>query len=264
MVKRSRDESISSSSDTESNSIDITHSLETLPSLQTRSTTDDKYHSPKYTHLGDKSVTTSQQEVMKCHLPPHQSQSFASYEDYEVHYQKFHVNRCLECNKNFPSDHYLGLHIAENHDPLNEARRAKGEKTYGCFVLGCERLCSTPQKRRFHVIDKHQFPRNYDFFIVNDGLDKRNSMLRPTNRRRSSAAAKSAMIERRRSNAVVGNDSTFVTGESTSDQCVVCESTTVDADMNDITKSMSSLRFVPPSVRFGRGRGRGRGGLARR
>jgi hypothetical protein len=54
-------------------------------------------------------------------------------------------------------------------------------------VSDCDRLCSTPQKRRLHCIDKHQFPRNYDFFIVNDGIDRRSSMLRPPHRRRSSA-----------------------------------------------------------------------------
>jgi hypothetical protein len=36
-----------------------------------------------------------------------------------------------------------------------------------------------------------------------------------------------------------------------------------DADMEGLTGAMSSLKFVPPSVRFGRGRGRGRGGFSR-
>lgn len=58
---------------------------------------------------------------------------------------------------------------------------------YACLVPHCDRLCSTPQKRRLHCIDKHQFPRNYDFFIVNDGIDRRSSMLRSPHRRRSSA-----------------------------------------------------------------------------
>lgn len=37
-----------------------------------------------------------------------------------------------------------------------------------------------------HCIDKHQFPRNYDFVIVKDGIDRRNSMLITTHRRKSS------------------------------------------------------------------------------
>ena len=60
------------------------------------------------------------------------------------------------------------------------------DSQYACLVPTCDRLCSTAPKRRMHCIDKHQFPKNYDFFIINDGIDRKNSMLRPTHRRRSS------------------------------------------------------------------------------
>jgi hypothetical protein len=40
------------------------------------------------------------------------------------------------------------------------------------------------------------------------------------------------------------------------------EKAPVDEGVDSITSSMSSLKFVPSSVRFGRGRGRGRGGFA--
>jgi len=115
---------------------------------------------------------------MRCSLPPHrETLSFVSHEDYEIHYAKIHTNRCSECGKNFPTGHFLGLHIEENHNPLREALQERGEKTYGCFVEDCERKCSTPQKRRMHLIDKHMFPRTYNFHIVNDGIDKHRSML---------------------------------------------------------------------------------------
>jgi hypothetical protein len=69
-------------------------------------------------------------EVMHCSLPPHRETiSFTSYEDYEVHYLQYHVNRCSECSKNFPTGRLLDIHIEENHDPLVAARRARGEKT---------------------------------------------------------------------------------------------------------------------------------------
>ena len=69
-------------------------------------------------------------EVMHCALPPHrETLAFASYEDYEVHYQQAHVNRCSLCSKNFPTAHFLNLHIEENHDSLVVAMRARGEKT---------------------------------------------------------------------------------------------------------------------------------------
>ncbi|PGH08610.1 hypothetical protein GX51_01130 [Blastomyces parvus] len=131
------------------------------------------------------------QEVMRCSLPPHREYiSFSTYEDYEIHYAQAHSNRCLECGKNFPTMHFLSLHIEELHDPLIAARRERGEKTFSCFVEGCDRKCSTSQKRRLHLIDKHQFPRLYNFSIVITGIDQYNSMLRggmaPTHRRRVS------------------------------------------------------------------------------
>ncbi len=98
--------------------------------------------------------------VMKCSLPLHKDAiEFQSQEDYEVHYLKEHTNRCSSCGKNFPTAHFLGLHIEENHNALRETLQAKGEKTYGCFVEDCDRKCSTPQKRRLHLIDKHGFPK---------------------------------------------------------------------------------------------------------
>ncbi|KAH7066575.1 hypothetical protein BKA63DRAFT_123359 [Paraphoma chrysanthemicola] len=141
----------------------------------------------KIVHLDAGSAIAEQPAVMRCSLPPHQPLSFDSFDAYDVHYQKTHMNRCSECQKNFPDEHFLHLHIAENHDPISAAKRDHGEKTYACLVPDCDRFCSTPQKRRLHCIDKHQFPRNYDFFIVNDGIDRRSSMLRTPHRRRSSA-----------------------------------------------------------------------------
>lgn len=82
----------------------------------------------KQLHLQD--TTNSAVEVMRCSLPPHrEALSFASYVDYEVHYRQTHVNRCVECGKNFPTDLFLNLHIEENHDSLIAARRERGEKT---------------------------------------------------------------------------------------------------------------------------------------
>ena len=97
-------------------------------------------------------------------------------------------------------------------------------------------------------------------------------MLRSRQRRRSSAASRAFQREQ---------DSNNVEGSSIS-QCQPVETdaseaplpgtsaamspsrsqvSSVDADMDNLTSTMSALKFVPPSVRFGRG-GR-RGGLAR-
>jgi hypothetical protein len=81
---------------------------------------------------------SSNQTAMKCSLPPHrETLSFPSLESYEIHYTKTHLNRCLECRKNFPTEHFLNLHIEENHDALVSVRRERGEKTvsYLTFML---------------------------------------------------------------------------------------------------------------------------------
>ena len=89
---------------------------------------------PKLVQLDTPATAKSQGDDesinMICSLPPHREPlSFNTYSDYEVHYNKFHTNRCLECRKNFPSEHLLGVHIEECHDPLVQVRRDKGEHT---------------------------------------------------------------------------------------------------------------------------------------
>lgn len=68
--------------------------------------------------------------TMRCSLPPHKEPlGFRYYGDYEAHYHKFHTNRCIECRKNFPTNHLLEIHIEECHDPLAKVAREKGEHT---------------------------------------------------------------------------------------------------------------------------------------
>ncbi|EAU30528.1 conserved hypothetical protein [Aspergillus terreus NIH2624] len=185
-------------------------------------------------------------EVMRCSLPPHrETLSFTSYDDYEVHYLQTHVNRCSQCGKNFPTDRFLNLHIEENHDSLVAARRERGEKTYGCFIEDCERKCSTPQKRRMHLIDKHMFPKTYNFYIVNDGIDKQTSMLRPTHthrRRVSTATSPQAGRLRYRQTSLSQPSPVSDAPPPTAQQ----EPT--DSEMAELETSMSALRFVPASV----------------
>lgn len=73
----------------------------------------------------DGSDTTT---TLQCSMPGHPpGLKFATYHEYEAHYNSTHTNRCLECGRNFPSSHYLDLHIAECHDALVEIRKEKGE-----------------------------------------------------------------------------------------------------------------------------------------
>jgi len=213
---------------------------------------------------------------MICSLPPHrQTLSFATYEEYEVHYLKTHTNRCTECRKNFPTEHFLNLHIEENHDSLVSVRKERGEKTYACFVEDCDRKCSTPQKRRMHLIDKHLFPKDYDFYVVNDGIDRRSSMLRSGRHRRKSSATQQASNaeERTRQRSSTLETTTEMQGtsdgkeapqeESPEGSKVLTPGSSQDADMEDLAAAMSVLKFVPRNVQFGRGRGKGRGGFSR-
>ena len=86
--------------------------------------------SSKIIHLDPESGEVQPASEMMCSLPPHrQTLSFATYEEYEVHYLKAHTNRCTECLKNFPTEHFLNLHIEENHDSLVSVRKERGEKT---------------------------------------------------------------------------------------------------------------------------------------
>ena len=162
----------------------------------------------------------------------------------------------------------ISTDISENHDPLEEARRAREEKTYCCFVEDCEKICSTPHKRRMHLVDKHMYPKNYDFLIINTGIDKRSSMLRTRHRRTSSAASRA--LHREKNKQINGGHGSLESTpkEETMETKEVIHNGPIDEDkrfkepdIDELTSNMSALNFVPRGVRFGRG-GR-RGGLSR-
>ncbi|OOQ89801.1 C2H2 type zinc finger domain protein [Penicillium brasilianum] len=243
MVKHSRSHSCSRSPSPNHDSPFSSNSIPSSPTCSTISTTALPSDRSKVPCLKSAELT----EVMHCTLPPHrETVSFASYEDYEVHYQQAHVNRCSECSKNFPTAHFLNLHIAENHDSLVVAMRERGEKTYGCFVEDCERKCSTPRSRRLHLIDKHMFPRTYNFYIVNDGIDNQTSLLRPlnkSNRRRISSASISSIQEGR-----LRHRNSVSQPSAVPQSPVRSEKISDEMEVDSLAQSMSALRFVPASV----------------
>lgn len=213
----------------------------------------------KVSHLELESLHSASHSVMQCSLPPHrQPLDFANIEAFEVHYSKEHCNRCSSCGKNFPSPHFLALHIDENHNAMRAELQAKGEKTYGCFVEGCDRKCSTPEKRRLHLIDKHTFPRFYNFRVVDQGIDAAQSMLRePKSHRRrvstTTSPADAAMRRRRASSQLVNgeNHETIASTAHATDARSTTHRGISSVQRNEIDKleqSMSALQFVPPSV----------------
>ncbi|GAO19609.1 hypothetical protein UVI_02063830 [Ustilaginoidea virens] len=201
--------------------------------------------------------------TMRCSFPPHKEPLFfQSYQEYECHYNMFHTNRCLGCRKNFPSEHLLGVHIEECHDPLVKVRREKGEHTYSCFVEGCERKCLTHQKRRLHMIDKHMYPKNFFFGVTKEGIDGKRSLLVETGHRRRTSSAASSFKETRRRLSIGEARDAGPHGESknctapcfASVDRKLPQGENTDANMEDLTGAMSALQFVPPIVKFGRGR----------
>ncbi|CAK7268837.1 hypothetical protein SEPCBS119000_003263 [Sporothrix epigloea] len=129
----------------------------------------------------DKGREQAASAMMSCLLHQERIQ-FPTYDAYEAHYAKEHLNRCIECRRNFPSPRYLSLHGDEWHNPFVAVKRDRGEHTYGCFVEGCERKCGSSDKRRRHLIDKHGFPRNFFFSITQHGIDGKQSLLQDDGR----------------------------------------------------------------------------------
>ena len=197
--------------------------------------------------------------VMQCSLPPHRDTiDFASIEDFEVHYAKDHSNRCASCGKNFPTAHFLALHIDENHNTFREALEGRGEKTYACFVEDCDKKCSTPQKRRLHLIDKHLFPKIYNFRIVDTGIDRSTSMLHEGRRRRVSTNMDQTCFKvHRRRQSQIGQPQPSAENFPSSEEersktreqeSLVSKQNVSDPAIKDLEKSMSALRFVPPQI----------------
>ncbi|KUI65231.1 hypothetical protein VM1G_00692 [Cytospora mali] len=228
---------------------------------------------------------------MKCSLPGHTpGLAFASYKDYESHYNKAHSNRCLDCRKNFPSSHILDLHVDEFHNVLVELKREKGEATYACFVETCDEKCKTPAERRTHLVEQHMYPANYFFAVTKVGIDRRQSMLvehnqgKPQTSQRDGRRCRAQKADKktsRNANANVSKDGGAGTSKDvpmrepddpghhgqaekvsvednalpTSEPIVTTgegiEKAAVDTEMEDLAGAISSLKFVPRAVRFG-------------
>ncbi|KAF5628618.1 uncharacterized protein FTJAE_8789 [Fusarium tjaetaba] len=206
--------------------------------------------------------------AMRCNLPPHREPlAFRSYDEYEVHYNKSHTNRCLECHKNFPSEHLLNVHIEEYHDPLVIVKREQGEHTV-CTIpwLSIDHYESATDPLRFSIRALSRDVSNFFFAVTRDGIDGRRSLLNDGShhRRRSSANSQAIKNSRRRASLMEG-ENVSSQPEDTSKEAPKSPAVKnvenkqekhkpADTEMADLTGAMSSLSFVPPSVRFGRGR----------
>lgn len=108
-----------------------------------------------------------------------------------------------------------------------------------------------------HAIDKHMFPKNYFFAVTKEGIDGRSSLLLgQSHHRRRSSAAKGMAI-----GTSPGKETGFQ-AKSSGREHVQDAHERPDSEMEDLAGAMSSLQFVPTSIRFGRAGNRP--GFARR
>ena len=112
------------------------------------------------------------------------------------------------------------------------------------------------------MIDKHTFPQNYDFFIVNYGLDHRQSMLRPERHPNIPRPQKPRKAKVKASDSDGGSLPSLQSKVGFSEDVGLPQpelQNPVDSDisMDDVTDAMSALKFVPRSVQLGRGASRG-------
>jgi hypothetical protein len=122
-----------------------------------------------------------------------------------------------------------------------------------------------------HLIDKHMYPKNFFFAITRDGIDGRRSLLledrgRGRQQQKPSAAAASRPVSSPENHKgdepeVVEKPNVSTEGQPTMELEQKITVQQPDQDMEDLSSAMSSLRFVPMSVRFGRG---GKAGFAKR
>lgn len=85
-------------------------------------------------------------------------------EDFEDHYSTRHTASCSVCSRVYPTSRLLSIHISEAHDSFFEAKVAHGFPMYECLVEGCVVKLKTYKSRQQHLIDKHQFPKSFEFF----------------------------------------------------------------------------------------------------
>lgn len=113
-----------------------------------------------------------ERKILTCDLTPCAGTQFASHDVYRAHLKSVHHEKCMACHRTFPSNDILQLHINENHNPLLRIKQEQGDKIFMCFATPgtCTKVCATPKLRRLHMIDKHQYPRDFKFDVVNRGM----------------------------------------------------------------------------------------------
>lgn len=85
-------------------------------------------------------------------------------EEFEDHYVTRHTASCSVCSRVYPTSRLLSIHVSEAHDSYFQAKVARGFPMYECLVEGCGMKLKSYKSRQQHLIDKHQFPKSFEFF----------------------------------------------------------------------------------------------------
>ncbi|KAF5188966.1 Zinc finger protein [Thalictrum thalictroides] len=87
-----------------------------------------------------------------------------SLEGFEDHYHARHSASCSVCSRVYPTSRLLSIHISEAHDSFFQAKVARGIPMYECLVEGCSQKLMSYKSRQQHLVDKHKFPKSFEFF----------------------------------------------------------------------------------------------------
>ncbi|CAI2174261.1 12411_t:CDS:2 [Funneliformis geosporum] len=141
--------------------------------------------------------------------------------DYETHYNASHRHFCQECDKVFPSERWLNLHLTEFHDIMTLMRKEK---------------------------DYHKYPKTFNFGILVNGIIPF-SIRNAENIRKQKRKNSNRNLESSQSPMKHDNSASYLKIDSF--HSTATEPGTMDVD--SLTKSMSNLRLprVPKTITFG-------------
>lgn len=125
---------------------------------------------PRDDTIDNESSIRGENRIIECPFLPCNNKVFATYLEYEHHIITHHNYECLECQCIFPNSTLLNIHIDENHNPIAAIKQQRGESIYKCLSDNCSQLFLTSTLRQQHMIQTHNYPNEYPFYIINTGI----------------------------------------------------------------------------------------------